>query len=113
VLNDLMVFIKPYRTQGRLEVWADPYIRIGDRWKRNIDRALERAKVGVLLISQNFAASDFIHELELPALLAAAERSELVLLCIPITTIDPSVLGLQATQYQWARPAEQPLDRAA
>lgn len=41
-LARLQVFLKPYVRQGRLSVWADPYIKVGDRWRREIAGALAR-----------------------------------------------------------------------
>jgi hypothetical protein len=58
-LERLRVFLKPFERQG-LRVWADPYIQIGDRWRRKIDDALQRACVAVLLISPDFLYSDLI-----------------------------------------------------
>jgi TIR domain len=58
-LERLLIFLKPY-TRQNLQVWADPYIKVGDRWWRNISEALSRACVGVLLVSPNFINSDFI-----------------------------------------------------
>jgi hypothetical protein len=47
-------------------------IRTGAAWHARIQTALTIAKVGVILMSSNFLASDFIMEVELPALLTAA-----------------------------------------
>ena len=63
-LERLRVFLKAfpwgqsYKAGGRL--WADPYIQTGERWRRQIGDGLARARIGVLLISQDFLASDFI-----------------------------------------------------
>src|SRR5262249_23201935 len=43
----------------------------GDLWRREIDGALQRAGLALLLVSPHFLASRFIKEVELPAL---AER---------------------------------------
>lgn len=106
-LNRLLDFLKPYRREGVLSVWADPYIKVGGVWRREIDRALDRSAVGVLLVSQNFLASDFINDVEIPSLLAAADRDLLTLFCIPI-----SASTYQATRlrdYQWVHPVSEPL----
>ncbi len=106
-----MILLKPFLKSGRLEVWADKYIQTGDDWRREIDGRLARAKIGVLLVSPEFAASDFITEVELPAVLSAANSGELTVLCVPIRTMVRGVtdmLGLSG--YQWARPPDQPLD---
>ena len=38
--DKLLVLLKPFVRQGQLQVWADPYIKTGDLWRRNIDEAL-------------------------------------------------------------------------
>ena len=71
-MDRLRVMLKPFERQG-LNVWADPYIEVGQRWEREINTALQRACVGVLLVSPDFLASDFIASKEVPPLLEAAE----------------------------------------
>src|SRR6185436_2643220 len=72
---------------------------------------LARAKVGVMLVSPELAASDFIAEVEIPALVAAARRNELRLFCIPVSCMVPRAIEvLELDPYQWARPPDQPLD---
>src|SRR4051812_33157201 len=56
----LKVLLKPFLKNGRVEVWDDRYIQVGDDWRREIHGGLARARVGVLLVSPEFAASDFI-----------------------------------------------------
>ena len=67
-LEHLLIFLKPY-TRQNLKIWADPHTQVGDEWRRNIGTALSRSCVGVLLVSYNFLASDFIDKEELPPLL--------------------------------------------
>jgi hypothetical protein len=90
-LDRLLVFLKPYQRQG-LRLFADPYIQVGERWRRAIEGALERACIGVLLVSQDFLASDFIYEQELPPLKRAADRGHLVLICVPVSASTYQVL---------------------
>ena len=72
-LERLLVHLKPLEREGLLELWVDKRIRAGDRWKDEIERALGRACVAVLLVSADFLASDFIVDNELPPLLRDAE----------------------------------------
>src|SRR6478736_2714930 len=107
-LERIRILLKPYVRNGHLRVWDDRYIQVGQRWERDIGQALTRARVAVLLMSQNFAASDFIFEVELPALKTAAAADELTLFPIPVSTVDPDVVGLG--EVQWARPPREALD---
>ena len=43
----LWVLLEPFVKQGRLQVWADPYLKAGGLWRRDIDAALARTRVGV------------------------------------------------------------------
>ena len=108
-LGRLRTFLKPYLRAGQLRIWADPWIRVGDRWRREITAALENSHTAVLLVSAEFLASDFIYEEELPPLLEAATRDDLVLVCVPISASAYQTLPLE--EYQWAHDPERPLDQ--
>ena len=73
-LDRLLVHLKPLERDGKLDVWADTRLRAGDKWKNEIERALSRATVAILIISADFKASDFIANNELPPLLRSAEE---------------------------------------
>ncbi len=51
--------------------WWDRAILCGDRWRQEIDAALERCDFGLVLVTPSFLASRFIGTVELPALLAS------------------------------------------
>lgn len=108
-LDDLEIILKPYISSHQLKVWADPYIEVGGRWEREIDEALARTRVAILLVSPTFLASDFILEREFAPLLEAASEEHLTLIPVPV-----SACGWEATALkgrQWARDPEKPLDQ--
>jgi tetratricopeptide (TPR) repeat protein len=107
-LGRLLIFLKPY-TRRNLKVWADPYIKAGDKWRRNISEALSRTCVAVLLVSPDFLASDFICDEELPPLLQGVDDGSITLFPIPISYSDPEASPL--AQYQFSHPPDDPLDR--
>jgi nucleoside 2-deoxyribosyltransferase len=73
-LDRLLVHLKPLERDGLIDLWVDTRLRAGDRWKKEIEKALNRANVSVLLVSADFLASDFITDNELPPLLKSAEE---------------------------------------
>lgn len=73
-VDRLLVHLKPLEKEGLIELWLDTRLRAGDRWKKEIEKALSRATVAILLVSADFLASDFITDNELPPLLRNAEE---------------------------------------
>lgn len=78
--DKLFVLLMPFVRQGQLQLWADPYIKAGDVWQRSIEHALARTRVGVVLLTPELLASDFVANVKLPALLRAAHSGDVTLI---------------------------------
>jgi hypothetical protein len=70
----LVTHLKVLERQDLLEVWDDRKIGAGDRWFREIERALQEATIAILLISADFLSSGFILREEVPRLLERREK---------------------------------------
>lgn len=79
-LNQLQRFLKVLERNGLVSAWADTDLEGGDDWKEEIEQALSNASVAVLLISQDFLASDFIAGQEIPKLLEREATGRLTIL---------------------------------
>lgn len=106
-LTGMRAHLKPLERRGVIAQWDDTKIKPGTHWREEIQSALERAKVAVLLVSADFLASDFIATNELPPLLnAAKERGTLILALI----VRPCRFEkTELAQFQAVNPPSKPL----
>lgn len=59
--------------------WTDHKITAGTLWEKAIDDAIAAADVFVLLVSHNFIASDYVNNVELPAIKSRWKAGALIL----------------------------------
>ena len=107
-LEQLQTMMKPFVRSGAILPWADTMIHTGADWREQIQTALTTAKVGVTLVSPNFLASDFIAEVELPALLTAAAEEGVQVCWILVSACLHETSGL--SRFQAAHDISRPLD---
>jgi TIR domain len=81
-VDELHKMLVPLLRNGAITIWDDTKIKNGVRWDDEIQNALAQAGMAILLVSDNFLASDYIMERELPFILTAAKNEELSLLWV-------------------------------
>ena len=78
--DQLEVQLAVLKREGAISTWHDRRIMAGDVLGQRIDEELERADIILLLISPDFLASDYCHDMEMQCALARhAERSARVI----------------------------------
>lgn len=90
-LDSLLTHVNFLKGHG-VKIWTDRDIKPGARWHEEIQNALARARVAVLLVTPAFLESPYIASQELPALLRAANSEGLVVFPIPV----------RASSYDWS-----------
>jgi hypothetical protein len=94
--------------EGEVEFWydrdEDEGLRGGDVWRKRILEEIDRADVGVLLITQEFVQSGFIRREELPRMVGRAERGEMELLPVLVEPAEWEDLELASFQLTPGRP---------
>jgi hypothetical protein len=82
-LEKLRTALAPMMRGERLEVWDDTRVQPGADWAIEIKKAISRARVGIMLVSPDFLASDYVFSVELPELLKQ-QTAGLTILWIPV-----------------------------
>ncbi len=98
-LQELHTQLALYVRIGAVDYWDDSKILPGTQWRDEINNAIQRAKVAILLISSDFFDSDFIMQHEVPPLVKAADEKKLNLYCIilrPCLFLDTDLARFQA-----------------
>jgi hypothetical protein len=115
-LERVRKFLRPAVNGGDLDEWSDHKIRPGTLWLDEIEHALANARIALLLVSQDFISSDFIAKIELPHLLARANRGQCQVLCLhlrPSSLAQPlppgATLWKQLSEYQALNSPDCPL----
>ena len=107
-LHRVESMLQPLVSKGKIITWVDRKdIRPGDPWDEEIKKALAAAKIAVLLVSEQFLASEYITKVELPAILDAAKKKECTLFWILIRDCLYEEYGLK--ELQAAHDLKQPL----
>lgn len=107
-LDRFRVMLNPLIRHDGLSIWDDTQIQTGNQWRVEIESALRRASVAVLLVSSDFLASDFIVEKELPQLLDVARSGGLRVIWVPLRACMYGATDLAS--YQAAHDPHAPLD---
>jgi len=106
-LGELQRVFQSLPAAVRVDAWDDTRIAPGSRWQGEIKEALDTAAAAVLLLSPAFFRSEFIATHELPEVLAAANRGELVIL--PLVVAPCAHAAVTAT-YQSVHDPAVPLE---
>jgi serine/threonine protein kinase len=84
-----------------VKVWDDGLIPVGEKWADAINLALDKARVGLLLVSPNFLSSSFITSVELQKLLDAARTRAVEIFWVPISSSLFKYTELAGIQACW------------
>jgi TIR domain len=104
----LKTMLAPLIREGAIDIWVDTLIQPGRRWKEEIEAALKRAKVAVLMICADYLASQFIVDIEVRSLLQAEKQSGARVIWFPLK---PSLVNrTEIVEFQAAIDPRRPLN---
>jgi hypothetical protein len=88
MLSELQKYLRNLKRQGKIRDWHDGAIGAGNVWAQEIEKHLSQADVILLLISQNFLASEYCHSVEMQQALARHRRNEACVVPIILRPVD-------------------------
>jgi len=103
----LQVHLKPLEREFETDIWDDTKIKTGSLWKKEIDAALNQARVAILLVSADFIASDFIQNYELPSLLEKSKEDGAVI--IPVLLSPSRFARTNLSDFQAVNTPDNPI----
>jgi predicted acylesterase/phospholipase RssA len=106
-LERLQTALKPFVRNQSFKVWADEQIQVGELWQKEIDQALASTKVAVLLVTEDFLASDYINDVELKHFIEQSKKRHVVIFWIAVTATNFEETPLK--DIQCANDPSQPL----
>jgi tetratricopeptide (TPR) repeat protein len=86
--DELEKHLSGLKRQGFITDWHDRDITAGSEWKDAIDDHLESAHIILLLISPDFLASDYCHDVEMTRALERQEKNEARVIPIILRPVD-------------------------
>lgn len=107
-LERIRTMLTPLVRAQEISVWDDTKIKPGTKWKQEIEKAIDRAQVALLLVSPNFLASSFIADKELPPILNASRDKGLIVVWALVSACLYKKTPI--AEYQAAHPTAKPLD---
>ena len=107
--DEFTLMFDPAVRRGSISLWSDESIAVGRDWSKTIDKALESACAGLLLVTPHFLKSEFITDIELRRLLNLAKTAGVAIHWVPVSPSLYTETPLGEIQASWdpARPLDQ------
>ncbi|MEZ4941272.1 MAG: TIR domain-containing protein [Saprospiraceae bacterium] len=98
-LHELVKHLKPMERANLVSVWTDREILAGEEWEPSLKEELKNADIILLLVSSNYFASNYIHEVEMKEILVRHESGKVKMIPIIVSPcqwkFDPIVSSVQ------------------
>jgi len=96
--NNLVTHLSALQRLGVLEAWDDREIMAGQNWDTAIKTSLEQADIVIFLISADFIASEYIHDVEIENALKRYKAGQQIIIPVLVRACDFSSLHLSRFQ---------------
>jgi tetratricopeptide (TPR) repeat protein len=89
----LLTHLRISEKEGLVELWDDRRIEAGTEWRAEIEKAIDAAAVGILLISADFLVSEFIRGEEIPRMLERRSKNGMRLFPVMVRSCDWQIVS--------------------
>jgi tetratricopeptide (TPR) repeat protein len=89
----LLTHLRISEREGLLELWDDQRIAAGTEWRTEIQKAIDAADIGILLISADFLVSDFIRGEEIPHMLERRSKAGMRIVPVMVRSCDWQIVS--------------------
>jgi len=96
--RELAIQLKLLKMQGLVDVWHDREILPGQEWDKAIKSELEQAEIILMLISNDFLASEYINDVELKNAFERYDKGEVII--IPIILRPTQFADFELSKFQ-------------
>ncbi len=96
--DELHPHLKALENITEIKWWDDTKIKSGEDWDKEINAALAKAKVAVLMSSAHFFASEYVWRKEFPHILEAADKDGATILWLPVRSCAYEDTGIDKYQ---------------
>jgi uncharacterized protein (DUF697 family) len=103
----LLVHLHPVK--DLLKVFVDTSLSPGVEWRKEIETALSSARIAILFISADFAASEFIQKYEVPSLIESAKKDLAIIFPVIVAPVVKAGVVSSLLEYQSPAMELQPL----
>ncbi len=86
--KDLQKYLVNLERESIIEVWQDGMIETGEDWDQSIKNAMDEADIVIMLVSQSFIASSYVHSVEMPKALGMSEQGKAKIFPILLSQCD-------------------------
>lgn len=90
-----------------IDSWSDVRLKTGQKWMEEIQNAIDKAGIAILITSRNFLASDFIMKSEVPNILSNAKSKGTVIMNL---IAGKCIAHPQLKDFQYVNPPDKPLN---
>lgn len=99
IREKLETHLKVMERSGLISTWHDRKIDAGEEWRNAIDKHLDSSQIILLLISADFIASDYCHDIEMLHAMERHEKGEARVIPILLREVDWKGTSLSKLQF--------------